>query len=111
MREWPNVRSLPLSVVGPCQYCRCIAHSVCGVSSFENERRIHNTRDHYHVPPQPGEERVIDAVYPDAPNDVLRMVLESIEKRIHDIWATTDLVFPSEYEFEQEDGADYLVGN
>ncbi|WP_226908667.1 hypothetical protein [Haloferax massiliensis] len=53
---------------------------------------------------------MIDAVYPDDPNDVLRMVLESIEKRINDIWATTDLVFRSEYEFEQEDGADYLVG-
>ncbi|SEL89094.1 hypothetical protein SAMN04488691_11087 [Haloferax larsenii] len=50
-----------------------------------------------------------EAIHSEDPNDVLRMVLETIEKRINDIWATTDPIFPSEYEFKQEYGADYLV--
>lgn len=76
---------------------------------WDRHPNTHNTRDHYHVPPQPREEGAVDAVYPDDPNDVLRVVLQTIEKRINDIWATTDPVFPSEYEFGQEYGADYLV--
>ncbi|MFC7205244.1 hypothetical protein ACFQJC_17175 [Haloferax namakaokahaiae] len=76
---------------------------------WDRHPNTHNTHDHYHVPPQPREESAVDAVYPDDPNDVLRVVLQTIEKRINDIWGTTGLIFPSEYEFKQEYGTDYLV--
>lgn len=45
----------------------------------------HNTREHFHPPPTaetPGE----DAAWPDDYREVLRLVLDEIERRIDDIW-------------------------
>lgn len=46
----------------------------------------HNTRAHFHPPPTaatPGE----DAAWPPDYRDVLQLVLEEIEARIHDVWS------------------------
>jgi len=76
---------------------------------WDRHPNSHNTDDHYHIPPQPQEERAVDANYPTDPNDVLRLVLQTIETRINEIWSGTDWVYPSEYEFQYEYGSDYLV--
>ncbi|GAA0297003.1 hypothetical protein [Halarchaeum salinum] len=75
---------------------------------WDRHPNSHNTRDHFHVPPDPHEEAAVDASYPSTPTDVLRLVLETIEHRINDLWtSTTDPTFPSEYEFTGEFGASY----
>ncbi|GGL60552.1 hypothetical protein [Halocalculus aciditolerans] len=79
---------------------------------WDRHPNTHNTRDHFHVPPTPSEAAAVDASYPPDPTAVLRCVLETVERRINDLWtATTDPVFPSEYAFAGEYGASYLDGD
>ncbi|WP_199897075.1 hypothetical protein [Halarchaeum acidiphilum] len=79
---------------------------------WDRHPNTHNTREHFHVPPDPHEEAAVDASYPSESSDVLRCVLETVERRINDLWATTtDPVFPSEYEFDDEYGSTYLHGD
>lgn len=77
---------------------------------WDRHPNTHNSRDHFHIPPRPHEEHAIDAAYPNDLNDVIRLVLKTVENRINDLWtATTDPVFPAEYEFSREYGMDYLT--
>jgi hypothetical protein len=76
---------------------------------WDRHSNTHNTRDHFHVPPDPHEKTAVNASYPSAPDDVIRLVLNTLEHRINDLWTTTtDPVFPREYEFTGEYGDSYL---
>ena len=77
---------------------------------WDRHPNTHNTRDHFHVPPTPREEGAVDATYPTGVNEVLRVVLETIEARLNELWATVpDSVYPTEYEFENHYEIDYLA--
>ncbi|MFC7199699.1 hypothetical protein [Halospeciosus flavus] len=76
---------------------------------WDRHPNSHNRREHFHIPPRPQEENAIDADFPDNPNEILKLILETIENRINDLWtATTNPEFPAEYEFEGEYGDDWL---
>lgn len=45
----------------------------------------HNTRDHFHPPPE-APTRGTDATWPGEYRDVVSLVLDEIEERIHDLW-------------------------
>ncbi|MEE6210350.1 hypothetical protein U3A55_09295 [Salarchaeum sp. III] len=77
---------------------------------WDRHPNTHNTREHFHSPPEPREDTAVTAAYPTDIGDVLRLVFGTIESRINDLWTTaTDPVFPSEYEFSDEYGGTYLV--
>lgn len=72
---------------------------------WDQHPNTHNSREHFHPPPQPEETTAIDAVYPSEPEAVLRRILETVERRINLLWtATTDPIYPAEYEFSGEFG-------
>ncbi|WP_042664583.1 hypothetical protein [Haloferax sp. ATB1] len=80
------------------------------VCRWDRHPNTHNTDDHFHVPPRPSETTALDAEYPADMNDVLRLVFETIEARVNEVWAeTTAPVYPTEYGFERQYELPYLT--
>lgn len=79
------------------------SHWACRWDRHDND---HNAREHFHPPPRISTDTALDIDLPSDPNRVVTIALEFIEDRISDLWKTVELVFPNEYEFDQEYGPD-----
>jgi hypothetical protein len=76
---------------------------------WDRHPNVHNTREHFHPPPNPRVDTAIDASYPAELPDILRVILATLEQRINTLWTTpSDPVYPTEYEFTGEYGETYL---
>lgn len=69
----------------------------------------HNSSDHFHTPPTVRERAAVDATFPDDLDDVIQLVLGTIETRVNQLWTEAqNPVYPDAYEFQEEYGDDYL---
>lgn len=66
----------------------------------------HNTREHFHPPPVVTTATARDADLPDDVMRVVELVLEFVEDRIRNLWQDEQLIYPDEYEFDEEYGPD-----
>ncbi|WP_254544602.1 hypothetical protein [Halomarina pelagica] len=64
----------------------------------------HNAREHFHPPPTVTTATATDIDLPDDPNRAVETALRFVEDRIHDLWQSENVIYPSEYEFRGEYG-------
>ncbi|MFC6719561.1 hypothetical protein ACFQGT_13775 [Natrialbaceae archaeon GCM10025810] len=53
---------------------------------WDRHPNAHNSRDHFHPPPNASRTDAEDAQWPDDHRDVTRLVLDRIEERIETLW-------------------------
>ncbi len=73
----------------------------CRWDRHEND---HNSREHFHPPPNVTTATAMDVDLPADPNRMVETALLFIEDRIRDLWQSEAVSYPSEYEFRREYG-------
>lgn len=53
---------------------------------WDRHPNVHNSRDHFHPPPDASRTDAEDAPWPDDHRDVCRLVLDGVEERIETLW-------------------------
>lgn len=65
---------------------------------FDRHDNPHNTREHFHPPPDASTADCQNATYPADPFEVIGLVIQFVQDRIGDLWE--DLTYPSEYDWQ-----------
>jgi hypothetical protein len=78
----------------------------CRWDRHEND---HNTREHFHPPPNITTQNAKDIELPRDPNRTVLLTMRFIEDRITDLWQTQEITYPNEYQFDYEYGTDIWV--
>jgi len=64
---------------------------------FDRHHNPHNSREHFHPPPDASTTGCQNATYPSDPFEMIGLVLQFVQDRIGDLW--DDLTYPSEYDW------------
>jgi hypothetical protein len=73
---------------------------------WDRHENPHNARDHFHPPSDAGTDGCVDATYPDDPYELIGLVVQFVQDRIGDVWATQ--TYPSDYEWDGEYSTAFL---
>lgn len=65
---------------------------------FDRHDNPHNTREHFHPPPDASTANCRNATYPADPFEMVGLVVQFVQDRIGDLW--DELTYPSEYDWQ-----------